>query len=294
MVTLETYHATGTDYIVVDTDEDVVSRRSFAREFCDPDDGLAHPDEDRTGAEGVLFLSLEPECSPPRVIMTVVKPDGNVAEMSGNGARIAAAWANDRLGADVLMIDTMAGTRRATVEDDYVTVEMGDPVFGPGAVPVDGSEPFVEQHVGEFSLTAVNTGIPHAVAFVDDVDDVDLDAAGPDICHAPAFPEGVNLTVAARRDQPTVDVDGSAGAVVAAFDQRTYEADGREAVCSCTGATAVAAAARKLGIIGQNDRVAVHPPGGRLDVRIPDGNARLGGPVSRKFAGRVADGSPGD
>ena len=291
MLTVETYHATGTDYIVVDTDEDVVSRRSFAREFCDPEDGLRHPDNGRTGADGVLFLALEEDCSPPRVIMTVVKPDGNVAEMSGNGARIAAAWAHDRLGDGEFMIDTMAGTRRATVEGEYVTVEMGDPVFDSGAVPVDGSEPFVQESVGDFLLTAVYTGIPHAVAFVDDVAAVDLDAAGPDICHAPVFPEGVNLTVAARRDQPTDGVDSTAGTVVAAFDQRTYEADGREAVCSCTGATAVAAAAQKLGIIGQDDRIAVHPPGGRLDVRILDGNATLSGPVRRKFAGRVANGS---
>ena len=108
--------------------------------------------------------------------MTLVQPDGSIAAMCGNGARVAAAWAAERTGATALMIDTPAGTRRATVDGDDVTIEMGVPAFAPRAVPLSGGTELVEDPVEGLPVTAVNTGVPHAVALVDDVDAVDLDA----------------------------------------------------------------------------------------------------------------------
>jgi diaminopimelate epimerase len=219
----------------------------------------------------VLYLDPDPGETPPRVEMTLVQPDGSTAAMCGNGARCAAAWAARRLPGDPerVVVDTPAGPRPATVAE-AVTVGMGTPNFAPGSVPVDGDRPLIERAVGGLTVTAVDTGVPHAVALVDDVAAVDLDAAAPEIRHADVFPEGANVTLASRR--------GDGG-----FDQRTYErgVEGETDACG-TGAVAVVAVARRLGLVG-DDPIDVHPPGGQLDVRVTDRDATLAGPAVREF-----------
>jgi len=271
------YHGTGNDFVVVDADADVPDRSRFARAVCDRADGVAHPDSPRVGADGVLFLDLHPG-DPPRVDMTLVQPDGSTAAMCGNGARCAADWAvrrlaeaeEDRDAPAEVVVDTDAGARPAEVGEE-VTIGMGEPRFAPGAVPVESAAPLVEEAVGGLSVTAVNTGVPHAVAFVDDVAEVDVAEVGPGVRYADVFPEGANLTVAARR------ADGG-------FDQRTYERGVEDETRSCgTGAVAVAAVAQRLGLVDRGEAVPVHPPGGRLVVTVTDEGATLRGPVVREF-----------
>lgn len=268
---LAKYHGTGNDFVVVDAGAAVPDRRAFAREVCDRESGVAHPDSPRTGADGVLFLALRPDRDPPRVDMTLVQPDGSTAAMCGNGARCVADWADRRLDdPDEVIVDTDAGPRRAAVGDE-VTIEMGTPTFDPGGVPVESGEPLIEQDVAGLTVTAVNTGVPHAVALVDDVADVDLETVGPDVRHAAVFPAGANLTVAAPR--------GDGG-----FDQRTYERGVEDETRSCgTGAVAVAAVTQRLGEVDRGEAVPVHPPGGRLLVTVTEDGTTLRGPVAREF-----------
>ncbi|WP_435128291.1 diaminopimelate epimerase [Halobaculum sp. D14] len=275
-VAFEKYHGTDNDFLVVDGHAPVSDRGAFAAAHCDRDTGVDVGDG-RRGADGVLFLTLDQQFSPARVVMTLVQPDGSVAEMCGNGARCAARWAADRTGAAEFMLDTPAGSRRTVVDGDEVRVEMGRPSFAPADVPLaaDRTDPLVEESVEGLTVTAVDTGVPHAVAFVDDVDGVDLDAAAPPVRHADVFPEGANVTLAHRVD------DGR-------FRQRTYErgVEGETRACG-TGAVAVAAAARRL---GHTDRaeLTVSPPGGDLGVELPaDGPAVLVGPAEHEFDGEL-------
>jgi diaminopimelate epimerase len=282
-VPYEKYHGTGNDFVVVDTSEAVPDRPAFARTHCDRASGVGSSREGPTGADGVLFLTLEDRYSPPRIVMTLVQPDGSVAAMCGNGARVAAAWAADRTGAPEFMIDTPAGTRRAVVADpgdgwttpSDVTVEMGVPTFDPRDVPLSGSEPLVDTGVNGLTVTAVNTGVPHAVAFVDDVDAVALERVAPPVRHADVFPRGANVTLAAR------DGDG--------FRQRTFERGVEGETRSCgTGAVAVVAAAKRLGRLSSADPVRVSPPGGDLELTVPDaGTTTLRGSVVREFDGEL-------
>ncbi|MFB6154495.1 MAG: diaminopimelate epimerase [Haloferacaceae archaeon] len=323
-VPVEKYHGTGNDFVVVDADHCVPDRAAFARAHCDRESGVgADESAARAGADGVLFLALEDQYDPVRVVMTLVQPDGSVAAMCGNGARVVATWAHERTGADEFMIDTPAGTRRATVAgvetaggdaavetandvdeeadvdtagDDAdvaddggevgadgdgtgdprhrsVTIEMGVPSFDPRDVPAVGDDPLVEEAVEGLTVTAVNTGVPHAVAFVDDVDAVDLDAVAPPVRHADRFPQGTNVTLASP--------DGRGG-----FDQRTFERGVEGETRSCgTGAVAVAAAASRLGLVDTDGEIRVRPPGGELRVAVPDGaSATLRGPVEHEYA----------
>ncbi|ELZ85704.1 diaminopimelate epimerase [Haloferax elongans ATCC BAA-1513] len=275
-VPFEKFHGTGNDFVVVDAEDPVPDRPEFARTHCDRDAGISLTESDRRGADGVLFLALEDRYDPPRVVMTLVQPDGSVAAMCGNGARVAAAWAAERAETTEVMIDTPAGTRRATVEDDYVSVEMGVPSFAPRDVPLDSGEELVEAEVGDLTVTAVNTGVPHAVAIVDDVDGVDLESVAPSIRHAPLFPEGANVTIASP--------DGNGG-----FRQRTFERGVEGETQSCgTGAVAVVAVAKRLGLVEGDDPVSVSPPGGELSVTVPDeGTALLGGPAVHEGDGEA-------
>ena len=275
-VPFEKYHGTGNDFVVVDAVRTVPDRAAFARSVCDRQRGV--------GADGVLFLALETAYRPSRVVMTLVQPDGSTAAMCGNGARCAAHWAARRSDAETVMVDTQAGTRRATVGDgeadaSEAAVEMGAPTFAPGDVPLARDDPLVEERVGDYAVTAVNTGVPHAVAFVDDVDDVPVERDAPEIRHADVFPEGANVTFASRAGD-------------AAFDQRTFERGVEGETDSCgTGAVAVAAVARRLGLTDA-DSVAVSPPGGDLAVAFDDGRATLSGPVVREFADEIDPPSP--
>ncbi|ELZ71988.1 diaminopimelate epimerase [Haloferax prahovense DSM 18310] len=267
-VPFEKFHGTGNDFFVVDADDPVPDRPAFARTHCDREAGITLNESERRGADGVLFLALESRYDPPRVVMTLVQPDGSVAAMCGNGARVAAAWAAERTGTNEVMIDTPAGTRRASLDGTDVTVEMGAPSFAPRDVPLASDDELVDTEVEGLTVTAVNTGVPHAVAFVDDVDDVDLESVAPAVRHAPVFTEGANVTLASP--------DGEGG-----FRQRTFERGVEGETQSCgTGAVAVVAAAKRLGHVSGDDPVTVTPPGGALSVTVPDeGSALLGGPA---------------
>lgn len=278
MIPVETYHGAGNDFLVVDADaSDVPDRVAFARAHCDRATGAggAWRDGDRTGADGVLFLARP---APARVDMTLVQPDGTTAAMCGNGVRCAVRWWADRTGADSVTVTTGAGDRRAVARSSGVTVGMGRPSAAPGDVPVDASAPLVDRPVGDLTVTAVHTGVPHAVAFVDDVDDVDLAAVAPPVRSHDLFPEGTNVTLAA--------VAGTSPDGAAAFRQRTYErgVEGETRACG-TGAVAVVAAAARRGTVDASGPHRVSPPGDDLLVALPDdGPATLTGPVEREFA----------
>ncbi|WP_418284441.1 diaminopimelate epimerase [Halorubrum sp. DTA46] len=308
-VPVEKYHGTGNDFLVVDADaENVRDRAAFARAHCDRETGVdgrdfdADTDElsadgpnadepDRRGADGVLFLSVEERFDPTRVVMSLVQPDGSTATMCGNGARVVARWAHDRTGDREFMIDTLAGTRRAWVNDDATaaTIEMGEPTFDPRRVPVDRADPLIDEPVEGLTVTALNTGVPHAVSFVDGgrddpdgIDAVDLDRVASPVRHAAVFPDGANVNLASV-------VDDGSGDGPAILDQRTFERGVEGETLSCgTGAVAIVAAARRLGLIEGESAVA-RPPGGELEITVPDaGHATLTGPVAHEFSGTLS------
>ena len=299
-VPFEKYDGAGNDFVVVDSDgSPVEDRAAFARIHCDREAGVADDATARHGADGVLFLSLDEDADPAEVTMTLVQPDGSIAEMCGNGARCVAAWAADRSGRSTFDIDTPAGTRRAVVGSDgeTVAVEMGEPTGDPQAVPLAGDEPLIDATLDEHEntpaaghrVTVVNTGVPHAVVFVDDVDAVDIDAVAPPIRHAAAFPEGANVTFASPK--VSADRSGALDHDGDGFRQRTYErgVEGETRACG-TGAVAVAAAAKRLGgLETDSEWITVSPPGGDLGVAVTDdGPARLRGPAEKRFAGQLS------
>lgn len=282
-VAFEKYHGTGNDFCIVDATDSVPDRSAFATTHCDRSTGVGSETDGPTGADGVLFLQLEDRFSPPRIIMTLVQPDGSVAPTCGNGARCAAVWAMNRTDAEAVMIDTQVGTRRATRVDDGIAVEMGKPTFDPDRLPLAGNrEPLIEESVEGLTVTAVNTGVPHAVAFVDDIDAVDIDSVAPAVRHADVFPAGANVTLAERTDSRREDVPR--------FRQRSYERgiEGETQACG-TGSVAIAAAASRIGLIESAAPVDISLPGGELQIATTDrGELLLTGAVTYEFDGNAS------
>lgn len=192
-------------------------------------------------ADGILEVSTTGE-------VTVWNPDGSVAEMSGNGTRIAAAWLARRTGAEEVVV--RAGGRavrvRALGGDRYEQaigrVRVGEPGEAAGVrfVPVD-------------------VGNPHAVV---EGDPDELPRIGPLLETHRRFPGRTNVQVAR--------VEGS-GRVRA----RVWERGAGETASSGSSAVAVAAA-----LVGDGETT-VSFPGGDLLVRIEGGEATLTGTAVR-------------
>ena len=186
--------------------------------------------------------------APGRVEVAIWNPDGSLAELSGNGTRIAAAWLAAETGEaeiDVMVGDRVVHTR--LLEDGLLEQDLGGVTVGP------------EETVDGVSFVPVSVGNPHAVVLGDPSRIADL---GPLLETHARFPDRTNVQVA-RIEAP--------GEVTA----RVWERGVGETLSSGTSAVAVAAATH-----GEGD-VLVHFPGGDLRVRLEDGRATLYGSAER-------------
>jgi diaminopimelate epimerase len=197
------------------------------------------------GLDGVMrVLSVDGD----DVTVAIVNPDGSLAEMSGNGTRIAAAWLMERTGSNVAHVHV--GPRTVEVRRGGMGLyesDMGDVVVG---------EP---ETVEDITFTPVDVGNPHAVVLDDPAK---LDEIGPLLETHPHFPNRTNVQVARRDGDHEVTA-------------RVWERGVGETTASGSSAVAVAAAS-----FGDGD-VLVHFPGGDLRVRLENGRATLTGPAER-------------
>jgi diaminopimelate epimerase len=180
-----------------------------------------------------------------RLEITIWNADGSVAEMSGNGTRIAARWLSAQTGAGEVLVQVGERDVRARMlEAPYVEQQLGPVAVGP------------EEEVAGIALVTVDVGNPHAVVAGDPAD---LPAIGPLLETHPRFPQRTNVQVARRLDDRTIEA-------------RVWERGVGETGSSGSSAIAVAAA------FGGSP-VTVRFPGGPLDVRFERGVAYLTGPA---------------
>jgi diaminopimelate epimerase len=217
-MTSSLWHAHGNEYVVAEGDYEMAGDGALEVERAEGDD----------------------------VWITIRNPDWSVAEMSGNGTRIAGAWLMERTGSGLARVHV--GPR--TVEVRRVGAHDYESDLGPVEV-------FPLEHVAGADLTRVEVGNPHAVV-VGDPDDIV--AIGPALETHSHFPNRTNVQV--------VRIDGP-GEVTA----RVWERGVGETAASGSSAVAVAAATHADG------DVLVHFPGGDLRVRLADGRAWLTGPA---------------
>ena len=263
-------HGNGNDFVLVDeTGGEVVNDKSgFALKWCDRRKGV--------GADGILFLSRSTVSD---FRMGIFNPDGSEAEMCGNGIRCLVKYANDieMFAGDSCTVETKAGI--LTVEcrkgkpdgKTLVKVDMGVPTFKRSDLGIDGEGEFLEEELEGLTITVVNTGVPHAVIFVEEVDKEDITGIGPAVRSNSTFKYGTNVNLVQIEEEKLVI--------------RTYERGVEKETLSCgTGATASAAAARYLNKLPL-DQVRVQTKGGDLIISFMDGHAFMEGPAETVFKG---------
>ena len=156
----------------------------------------------RTGVGCDQLILLEPSAAAD-VKMRIFNHDGSEVGACGNAARCVVLLTGP------VRIETDGGIIDGGKAGDEVEVAMGEPRFEWDSIPLAYAMDTAALPMAWDALEspmAVNVGNPHLVFFVDDVSAVPLDELGPRIEHDAAFPERINVNVAA------VEGDGSAPA----------------------------------------------------------------------------------
>lgn len=263
-------HGNGNDFILIDevhrelVPESMKGR--FAVRCCRRNFGV--------GGDGVLFLVASLRAD---VGMRLLQPDGSEAEMCGNGIRCLAKYAFEAgYVGESFKVETIAGIIPVQVREIdncfWAKVDMGVPRFDRPSIPAVGSGEFIMEQLDGLQVSAVNTGVPHAVIFVEDLD-IPIEEVAPLIRHSTLFPEGTNVNFV-KAGEP--------------FEIRTFERGVEGETFSCgTGAVASASVAHKLGLIG--DEVLVETRGGPLIIYFQGDHAFMEGPAVTVYTGELSD-----
>jgi len=169
----------GNDFVLVDnrTGQLALDTATIAR-LCDRHRGI--------GADGLL--AVEPAEKNGDFRMRYYNADGGEVEMCGNGARCFARYVN-RLHAfalDSVTFETMAGLIGAEFIGNLVRLRMSEP----HSLSLHQS---LDVRGRTLTVHSLNTGVPHAVVFVDDLETVDVLADGAALRSHPQFaPKGTN------------------------------------------------------------------------------------------------------
>ena len=181
------------------------------------------------GADGLMFIEPSERAD---FKWRFFNADGSEGEMCGNGGRCAARFARELgIATDSVSFETIAGVIDATMSDSRVKLRMTQPFDYRAGIRLDinGRGVLVDH---------MNTGVPHAVEFMDDVEDVDIVADGRAIrTHGEFAPAGANANFAR--------VSGDNSLVL-----RTYERGVENETLACgTGAVATAVLAATRGLV---------------------------------------------
>jgi diaminopimelate epimerase len=267
-VTLEftKMNGAGNDFVLLDNRSgDLRLTREQVARLCHRQRGI--------GADGLLLL--EPARSDRADwAWTFYNSDGSDAEMCGNGARCFARFVQRLTGArDRLSFETLAGVIEAEFDGALVTVNLTPPRDLKLGRTLD-------LPAGPLEVHSVNTGVPHAVVFVADVEQIPVSETGAAIRRHPAFaPAGTNVNFVQILAPGQIRV-------------RTYERGVEAETLACgTGVTAAALITALREDIAPPVRVRVQG-GDLLEVRFErEGDrfsrVRLKGPAEFVFTGRI-------
>lgn len=205
----------GNDFVVIDNRalDTNLSKEQIAK-LCNRQRGV--------GADGLL--AVEPAENGADYKFRYYNADGGEAEMCGNGARCFGKYTAKLSGegTKTVSFETIAGTLSATLNGEDVTIAMSDPfdLKMNANIDIEGLDSPI--HI-------LNTGVPHAVVFVDDLENLDVIKYGAAIrYHSHFAPAGTNVNFVHIIDEKHIAI-------------RTYErgVEGETLACG-TGMTACA------------------------------------------------------
>jgi len=254
-------HGNGNDFVVIDEFKGVLVpeelKQDFVKSVCHRRFGI--------GADGCIFVQ---ESEKADVKFRYFNNDGGEAEMCGNGIRCFSRLVfEEGYGPENIKVETLAGVKelRVSVIDGkyWVTVDMGCPVFDSDKIPAAEIEykgrvwnkPF-EIKGGIYTVYALNTGVPHAVIFVDNIEEIQITEIARSIRYSDVFPQGINVNFVKKISDKKIAI-------------RTYERGVEDETLSCgTGSVASAVVANLLGLTSSSEPVEVITNGGLLKIEI--------------------------
>lgn len=245
-------HGTENDFVLIfdpDDSRNISSKESAA--ICNRESGI--------GSDGLIRIIKRDR----HWFMDYRNADGSLAEMCGNGIRLMARYLVDHghQKAGIFSINTRAGMKYlACPETGDISVNMGQVELIEGEITASNNGKV-------WSGFNINVGNPHAVVFVDSIDDVGELKHAPTVRPKEAYPEGVNVEFVAFTGDDEVAM-------------RVFERGVGETRSCGTGTCAVALAATLQKGRHLPSKWTINPPGGRLIVEIdPHSNATLTGPA---------------
>ena len=174
--------ASGNDFVVIDKSHPAspagrqvaksASHQDLAKKICDRKFGV--------GADGLLVLEKSKIAD---VRMRIFNADGSEAQMCGNGARCIALY----IGRKSIDIETKAGIIEAKVNANRVRIKLTDPKDIKFDIPV-------KLNARNLKVNFVDTGVPHAVIFVEGLDKINVSQIGRFLRYHEKFaPRGTNV-----------------------------------------------------------------------------------------------------
>ena len=253
------YHGTGNDFVVIDGREQDTGGfdTGLIRQICDRRFGI--------GADGLIILK---ESKRADFKMVYYNSDGREGTMCGNGGRCITAFAS-RLG--IISMDAVFegidGLHTATIlPNEEIRLRLAD----------------VESIRWMEDGYLIDTGSPHFVKFLPELDMVDVTAAGREIRNQSRFgKKGVNVNFVEPGGSPNM------------ISVRTYERGVENETLSC--GTGAAAAAICSYFHDKSDILSYHisTPGGHLNVTFKSryhsqfSDVYLTGPAAHVFDGSI-------
>ena len=187
-------HGCGNDYVYVNLfEEKLEDPASVSIKVSDRHFGI--------GSDGLITIGPSDKAD---FRMHIYNADGSEAEMCGNGIRCVAKYVYDHKLTDKteITVETGAGVLTLILYPEngkvqQVRVDMGEPILTPAEIPViaDGDKVVnqpIEVGGKTWNMTCVSMGNPHAVVFVDDTANFELEKYGPLFENHERFPKRTN------------------------------------------------------------------------------------------------------
>lgn len=248
-------HGIGNDYVYVNCfEETVIDPAETAKFVSDRHFGI--------GSDGLILIkpSDVADCE-----MEMYNLDGSQGAMCGNGIRCVAKYVYDNgiVNKTSISVATKSGIKYLdlTIRDGKVSmvkVNMGSPVLAAKQIPVvaDTEEVInvpLDINGTAYHFTGVSMGNPHAVVFLDNIENLEIEKIGPLFENHIVFPDRVNTEFVKVIDRKTLSM-------------RVWERGSGETLACGTGACAVAVAAVLNGFVDEDELVTVKLLGGDLQI----------------------------
>lgn len=263
-------HGIGNDYIYVNCFEEKVDNPEKVSIYVsDRRKGI--------GSDGLVMIMPSDKAD---FRMRIFNADGSEAMMCGNATRCIGKYVYDKGLTDKteITLETNSGIKYLTLfpengKVEFVEVDMGKAILTPKDIPVNSdkerfiSEP-VEVDGKEYKITCVSMGNPHAIVYMDDINNLELEKIGPSFENHKLFPDRINTEFIEVIDSHTLNM-------------RVWERGSGETFACGTGACASVVASVLNGYCNHDEEVTVHLRGGDLKITWnSDGTVIMKGPAA--------------